>query len=499
MNTSTLTTTFARPFALFSLIVASFASAAEAPIAIGDRLELFVDRHLIQSLENVTLKIGEPRPEEIILTFDNPWEGGSSAAYTTVIKDGGTYRMYYRGGTQQPDAIIKPRSELTCYAESPDGVHWKKPQLGLVSFEGSTANNIILGPDPRRFSQNFTAMLDDRPGVPAAERYKGIGGEETGVTRLISPDGIHWKVYSDELVFVGYKLDSHNVLSWLPAEGCYAIYMRGWSEGGTPGEPKPRHAYRTIARATSKDFKTWSKPERMQFTGDARPTNLYTNGTAPYFRAPHQLISLAHRVVGKQVVPNAELEAYNVMYRAIVGGIGDIMLLTSRGGATYDRTFMEALVRPGFERGSWHARSLFASMGVVPITENEMSFYVSTNYMLPSHHIRRYSLRTDGFASLHAPFEGGTMTTKPIVFTGQKLVLNYWTSAAGSIRVEVLDASGQPIAGYGLADCNEIIGNELKREVTWGEGRNVASLIGKAGQLRFRLADADLYSLRFEK
>ena len=70
MNTSTLTTTFARPFALFSLIVASFASAAEAPIAIGNRLELFVDRHLIQSLENVTLKIGEPRPEEIAFTFN---------------------------------------------------------------------------------------------------------------------------------------------------------------------------------------------------------------------------------------------------------------------------------------------------------------------------------------------------------------------------------------------------------------------------------------------
>ncbi len=273
--------------------------------------------------------------------------------------------------------------------------------------------------------------------------------------------------------------------------------MRGWSEGGTPGEPKPRNAYRTISRAVSKDFKQWSTPERMQFTGDARPTNLYTNATAPYFRAPHILIGLPHRVVSTEVVPRSELESYGVTIRAIGVSIGDIMLLTSRGGNIYDRTFMEGFVRPGPERGAWHARSLFASMGVVPTSESEMSFYVSTNYMLPSHHIRRYSLRTDGFASLRAPLAGGTVTTKPIVFSGGKLVLNYWTSAAGSIRVEILSESGKPLPGYRMGDCQEIVGNELAREVIWTGGRNAESLIGTVVRLRFRIADADLYSLRF--
>ena len=375
-----------------------------------------------------------------------------------------------------------------------------KPKLGIVSFEGDPANNIILAPDRRGFSHNFTAMLDDRPGVPPGERFKGVGagnrGEE-GLIRFVSPDGIHWKIYSDEVIFSGYKLDSCNVLSWLPAENCYAIYMRAWSEGGTPGEPKPRHAYRTIARAVSKDFKQWSTPQRMHFTGDAKPTNLYTNATTPYFRAPHILISLPHRVVGRQVVPREVLESYGVMYRAIGGGIGDVMLLTSRGGETYDRTFMEGFVRPGMERGAWHARSLFAAMGAVPTSDSEMSIYVSTDYLLPTHHIRRYSLRTDGFASLCAPLRGGTVTTKPVMFSGSKLVLNYWTSAAGSIRVELLNESGEPLSGYARAECQEIIGNELEREVTWGSHQNVERLRGKPVRLRFHIADADLYSMRF--
>mgnify|MGYP001489695855 CR=1 FL=1 len=124
----------------------------------------------------------------------------------TVIKDGGTYRFYYRGGTRGANSIIKPGTEVTCYAESQDGKTWVKPKLGLVEFEGRKDNNIILGPTPLRTSCNFAAMLDDRPGVPPAERYKAVGAataREEGLVRLVSPDGIHWKLWSDEIIFAG--------------------------------------------------------------------------------------------------------------------------------------------------------------------------------------------------------------------------------------------------------------------------------------------------------
>ena len=494
-----------RPLTLLSLLAlfGQLLAADTIPVTdIGDRLEVFVDHALIDTMDGTTLELGQPKPEEVSLTFDQPWESSISAAYMTVIKDGGTYRLYYRGGTNAENNIIKPGTEVTCYAESKDGKTWVKPKLGLVEFEGSKENNIILGPTKLRSSCNFTAMLDDRPGVPAEERYKAVGsgsGREEGLIRFVSPDGIHWKIYSEEIIFAGYKLDSLNVVSWLPAEQCYAIYMRAWSVGGTPGNPKPRDAYRTIARSVSKDFKTWSEPVRMQFSGEEKARNLYSNATMPYFRAPHILIAMPHRMISEEVVPRAELEAYKTEIRAIANSIGDVMLMSSRNGTTYDRTFMDAFVRPGMERGAWHARSLFASMGIVPTGDGEMSFYVSTNYATPSHQIRRYSLRTDGFASIHAGHAGGTMTTKPIRFSGMKLVLNYWTSAAGSIRVELLDEAGKVIPGYAAGDCQKIIGNEIKRVVAWGDKANLTELAGKPVRLRFRIMDADLYSLRFER
>lgn len=236
----------------------------------------------------------------------------------------------------------------------------------------------------------------------------------------------------------------------------------------------------------------------MQFSGDERARNLYSNATMPYFRAPHILISMPHRMISEEVVPRAELEAYGTEIRAISNSIGDVMLMSSRDGTTYDRTFMDAFVRPGMERGAWHARSLFASMGIVSTSDVEMSFYVSTNYAIPSHQIRRYSLRTDGFASIHAGHNGGTVTTKPLRFSGDKLVLNYWTSAAGSIRVELLDEAGKPLPGYMAGDCPKIIGNEIRRVVSWTGKDTVSDLAGKPVRLRFRIADADLYSMRFE-
>ena len=90
------------------------------------------------------------------------------------------------------------------------------------------------------------------------------------------------------------------------------------------------------------------------------------------------------------------------------------------------------------------------------------------------------------------------MTTKPLRFSGEKLVLNYWTSAGGIIRVELLDEAGKPLPGYAAGDCQKIIGNEIRRVVSWGDKANLSELVGKPVRLRFRIIDADLYSLRFE-
>ncbi len=127
-----------------------------------------------------------------------------------------------------------------------------------------------------------------------------------------------------------------------------------------------------------------------------------------------------------------------------------------------------------------------------------MSFYVQRNYgQKGTAYLERMTLRLDGFASLHAPYQGGEMVTKPLRFKGSRLEINYATSAAGGIRIEMQDPKGQPIPGFTLEDCPEIIGDQIERNVAWKGGSDLSSLSGKTVRMRVVLKDADLYSIRF--
>ena len=110
---------------------------------------------------------------------------------------------------------------------------------------------------------------------------------------------------------------------------------------------------------------------------------------------------------------------------------------------------------------------------------------------------RRYTLRTDGFVSVNAPHEQGEMVTKPLVFAGKELVINYSTSAGGRLRVEIQDKDSKPVSDFTFADCPDIVGDEIEHVVKWKSGSDVSDLAGKPVRLRFMMKDADLFSLRF--
>ena len=128
----------------------------------------------------------------------------------------------------------------------------------------------------------------------------------------------------------------------------------------------------------------------------------------------------------------------------------------------------------------------------------ELSLYATESYFTGNFsRLRRYSLRLDGFASVFAPREGGEFVTKPLAFSGKQLNVNFSTSAAGSIRVEIQDADGKPIDGFAFSDCAEIFGDAIDYTVRWTKGTDVGSLTGKPVRLRFMLREADLYALQF--
>ncbi len=220
-------------------------------------------------------------------------------------------------------------------------------------------------------------------------------------------------------------------------------------------------------------------------SGDAPHEQFYTNATIPYFRAPHLYFSFPKRFVPGRV----GLEGFK--------GVSDAKFLSSRDGEHFDRTFSEAFIRPGRDPNNWSDRGTMPAWGIVQTGPDEMSVYYSQHYRHATAHLRRGVLRLDGIASLHADGEPGELTTKPLKFTGRALTLNYATSAAGSMKVEIQNADGEAMPGFTLQDALETFGDKIDARFAWKKGTDVSSLSGKPVRLRFVLRDADLYSYRF--
>ena len=463
---------------------------------IGSRLEPFVDRYLIDSIDGVELKLHPPTPRDVALCFDRPWEG-TTCFYVTVMHDDDRYRLYYRGSKH----VKRHATEQNiCYAESQDGITWTRPSLGICEFEGSTGNNIIRSdPEPEWekcvISHNFMPFKDGNPNAPDEERYKGVAAGP--VIAFASPDGIHWNVMREEPIIDPYARcdrqgDYISLAFWDGVQGQYVAYVRGWRTSPSTliqcGEDSGRSpgGIRQVLRCTSPDFVNWSEPRFLDF-GDSPLEHFYTNATTPYFRAPHIYLAFPKRFVPER----KRIDTHPQM------GLSDAVFMSSRDGIHFDRTFMEAFIRPGRDPHNWTERNMLPAWGVVPTGDDEISVYYIENYRYPTCRLRRGALRTDGFVSVHAGYGGGEFVTKPLVFDGSELLINYATSAVGSVSVEVQDVKGKPLPGYTLEDAGEIYGDEIEHTVQWKEEGHLGHLSGQPVRLRFAMKDADLYSIRF--
>ena len=454
---------------------------------IGSRLEPFIDDWLIDRMKGVSLRLHQPGPKEVAFRFDQPWEGTSSI-FIRVMKDGDVYRNWYRAGAD--------REQAAAYAESVDGINWERPNLGMVEYDGSTDNNILLQDDG---ITNLAVFRDDNPAATEDERYKAIAkgpkidGRAT-IRGLTSPDGFRWKVIEVDPILIapddGWPMfDSTNVAFWDEVQGQYVAYMRGWFPSKDRVSSDLRKGVRSIRRSVSPDFRRWSPPEFIDM-GKTEPEHLYTNAATPYFRAPHIYLMFPRRfVVGRKLRDDWAED-----------GLSDAVFMSSRDGVHWDRRFMEPLIPTGRDIDDWTDRSRTPGVGLVPTGPDEMSIYYKEHNRLPSVRMRRGVFRTDGIVSLYSTYAGGEFVTHPLRFDGNELVLNYATSAAGSIRVELQDADGTPFPGYGISDCDEIFGDEIERVVRWRGSSNVSGVAGRLVRVRVTTLNyADFYSLRFRR
>ncbi|MGY8656606.1 MAG: hypothetical protein ACKVJX_23570 [Verrucomicrobiia bacterium] len=473
----------ARNVLLVVLLALAGSSQAAEVVDIGDRRELFIDATLIEKLDGARLQPHAPTPREVILEFDKPWEG-LYCGYTTVMKVDDKYRIYYRG---MPEARHALDVETTCVAESDDGIHWTKPNLAIYEVKETHENNVVLA--RHRGCHNLAPFIDTNPNALADQKFKALGG--TGAPGLIaftSPDGLHWTELQKEPVITKGAFDSQNNAFWSESEKQYVCYYRVFID-----------KKRWIARTTSKDFIHWTDPVNLELDGKPRE-HLYTNQIHPYPRAPHIYLGLPTRYFpGRRVVTDEEAERIGTPKKwNYVNDCTDILLTTSRGGTDFKRTHLEAFIRPGTDLRNWTSRANYAARGMVQTGPEEMSIYIKHNSGYPTCHMKRYTIRPDGFVSVNAGYAGGEMITKPLTFKGDRLTINFSSSAGGGLRVELQDVDGKAIKGYTLADCPEIIGDKIERTVSWKGGADVSALAGKPIRIRFAIKDADLYSVKFE-
>ena len=438
----------------------------QEPIKLGSRRELFIDRFLIAEMTGVELRLHEPKLAPATS------EPADNLEYGTVIKDGDVFRLYTRDG--RGAKFDGDSSEVTRYCESRDGLHWTRPKLGLHAVEGSAENNVIL--HEKSVCHNFSPFLDTRPGVPAEERFKALAGTILrnpggGLIAFVSGDGVHWRKMSEKPVLTRGAFDSQNVSFWSESEGKYVAYLRTFTAGVSTATEWRLDGLRSVSRSTSEDFLHWSEPKPLNpnFPGE----HIYTTLTHPYYRAPHIYIALPTRFHPER------------------GSSTDIMFMTARGDVPYDRTFREAFIRPGLDPARWGNRSNYAALNVVPTGPDEMSIYTTP--------FRRFTLRTDGFASVHGGADSGELLTKTFTFDGVELALNFSTSAGGSVKVEVQDPDGKPIRGFALADQLPLVGDSTDRAVVWKNNPNLGSLAGQSVRLRFVLQEADVFALQFRR
>ncbi len=483
-------------------------------LMLGDRRELFVDDYLIETVRNVAFIQHRPRPADVVLANDRPWEAPTMGFYA-VLEDNGLFHMYYRGAHGSHFGQENPaRGEPMCYAESRDGITWEKPDLGLFLFEGSAHNNIVLGGDRRIFPPtekwcgdmgahfgchaDFVPFVDTRPGVEPQGRYKALirqhkatcelAGKAYGLYPYQSEDGQNWRLMSHDPAITRGRFDSQN-LGFRDAEhNRYVAFnrdVRGPRIVDRPDrdfEEVPKDNLRDIRVSFSDDFIHWSDPEFIRYE-DPHDWQLYTSAVTPYPRAPHLLIGFPTRYFpggGSQTEP--------------------ILMVSRDGGGTFRRWEMPLVPRDApFERDG--NRGNYMACGLLQGAAGEMFSYASEGYHFidGNHRLRRFVWRTDGFFSMTAPPSGGQAITRPFIFSGCRLNLNYRTGAQGRIRGELQNAEGSPLPGHTLDDSPGLVGDAIDGIVRWKSGADIGRFSGQPVRLRLAIEDADVYALKFSE
>ena len=450
-------------------------------INIGSRMEMLIDDALIASTDGLRFELNRPMPRNVAIRADKPWESIGSLVYNSVFEWNGQYHLYYRA-TGPGNKGDRDMLQYICYACSKDGIQWEKPELGIYDYQGSTANNILMGGD---ICHNFTPFPDRNPACPPQQAVKALAGYDHAVYIFVSADGLHFDRLTDQPALTSgqFAFDSQNVLFYDAPRGVYRIYARYWEKNVR--ERLEGTGVRAIMSSESKDCLTWSEPVPNEYV-NGEWEHLYTNATTNCPGAEHMLISMPMRFAEKRTRSLIKLSE----------GMSDAIFMTSRDGVRWDRRFMDSLVGGGLDERGWTQRCNMPATGILR-TGNEFSFFITRHYSWDDVYVQRFTVPEFRFASLRADGVTGVAATKPIVFDGGKLYVNARTAVTGSLRAEIINPeTNLPFEGFSLDDCEPFFGDALSDALIF-RGGDLTAMAGKPVVLRFSLLLGELYAFRF--
>ena len=465
----------------------------------ADKTYLVLDDTIISKLDNLNLTLGtvtkcESNPlfaEDFYAEPPRKWEVRFDNLYPNVIIDDGVFKLWYNAfireeasGNTPPDKRTPKlydsgkREDGLLYATSKDGIHWTKPDLGIVSFDGSTGNNIVMSTETHGI--HGVGVIKDPTDIDPDRRYKALYLENINKDKMatsFSNDGLHWSdtVHWPEFDAVG---DTHNNAIRMPETGEYVGITRGWA-GDKP------NLYRTVLRTTSRDFVNWTEPETV-LVGQNMEDQIYSMPIAPYQNLYIGLPAIFHggddRAANWDMV-DTELawSTDTIKWNRVLPGTA----LIPRGAGNYPT-------------GEYDCGCIYAAAPVL-VDDSIYLYYGGSNGLHTFFREGFFCLATlpkDRFAgySTQESDAPGVMITEPFKFdsTGSLSLRVNAETKDGCVKVGLLDSDGRTIMGFSIDDCVITQDTPLEKKVTWSE--NADKLRDRSVKLQFILEGCTLFA-----